>query len=80
MDIENIIENRAEDDDSGCAIAWAILTGMREVAESIYALGNNHADTRLGAIEGLGKQFERIADVVERGMTVRVEREIEVDD
>lgn len=33
---------------------YAIARSLRDVAEAIHALGNNHASTSMGAIEALG--------------------------
>lgn len=56
-----------------CALANGniddVSAGLHDVAGAIHRLGNADASTHLGAIEGLGMQMEKAANIVADGLS-----------
>lgn len=67
MHIDDLIEDRAKKGDGLYAIAYALLkaaNAQERMAREIRDLGNAGAMGPFGAIEGLGMQIEKAAQIV----------------
>lgn len=67
-DIEILFEARARADNGGSyAIAYALLQqthALAQVARALRDLGNGDAATHMGALEALGAQIEKAANII----------------
>ena len=60
-DPDHYYENLAFEKDHPQAGQFAIAAALMHIADKLERLGNNNADTGMGAIEGLAKEVGRIA-------------------
>jgi hypothetical protein len=45
-----------------------IVDALSELSQAIHALGNNHADTRMGGMEALGKAILEGSNAIASGL------------
>lgn len=65
--IKDFCEDRARKGEAGFAIAYALLDladAQEATVKALNRLGWNDAATKMGALEGLGLQIEKAAQIV----------------